>query len=345
LINVANRFLLADQYDEAIRTCEHAVEIARATNWPGQAGAALMVVAMAHRAQGSLDQALKAVRESVRILEPKPADSGTRRALTYTLALVREGQILGEDDGVSLGRPTEAAARLQQAIDVAGDFAQRDVNDFLSQSRVVYAETRLAQIVRHTDPRRAAALYDDALGRLSRAGGNGGTALREIAALAGSSDPLLRLGRRAEARKRLDTAFARLHDLNLYPAPRIEPGAEVAATLSASAEYEGATGDARRGAEIYEELLRGGNTAPVATLSDAVERSNLYRDAAGMDRRRGGRSERPNSIYSVSTFGVPGQPRCRPTASSSGNSKRRADRNGREEFQRGITAMRVPRVH
>jgi tetratricopeptide (TPR) repeat protein len=290
LINVANRFLIADRYDEAIRTCERAIEIARATNWPTQAGSALMVVAMARRAKGDLDEALTAVRESVRVLEPPPAERGTRRSLNYTLALVREGQILGEENGVSLGRSTEAAARIQEAIDVARDFAGRDANDFLSQSRVVYGDNGLARIVRHTDPRRAIALYDDALQRLSHTEGNGGTPLREVTVLAASSDPLLRLGRRAEARSRLDKAFARLAQLKLYPSTRIELGAEVDGALRSLADYEGATGNVQRGAEIYDELLRGVFAAqpePVKTLIDAVELSNIWRPAAQLHRRAG----------------------------------------------------------
>ena len=74
LINAANRYALAHQFDESIRTANRAIEIAQATNWSTQAGAALMIVAMAHRATGDLDAALAAIRESVRLLQPRPGE-------------------------------------------------------------------------------------------------------------------------------------------------------------------------------------------------------------------------------------------------------------------------------
>jgi tetratricopeptide (TPR) repeat protein len=290
LINVANRYMKADQYDEAIRICGRATAIARVTNWPTQGGATLMIVALAQRAKGNLDEALQAIRESVRILQPPPELKASGRVMSFTLALVREGQILGEDNGINLGRTAEAVQSLERALDIARDGAARDLTDFSSQYRVFTAETKLAAILRHTEPRRALELYDDALQRLTRTAGNAGNSLNEVGALAASTDPLLRLGKTAEARRRLDLAFERLAQLKLYPSPKIELGSAVDDALRASAEYEAGSGNARRGAAIYQELLRGifaAEPQPAATLSDAVELSNVYRAASRMYRRAG----------------------------------------------------------
>jgi serine/threonine protein kinase len=289
LINVASRYMKAGEFEETIRIAGRAIEIAHATNWPTQAGSALTVVASAHRAKGELDEALKAARESVVLLEPQAGERAAGRLQGYGLALIREGQILGEDEAIGLNRPTEAVKCIQRALEIGEEFARRDSSDFQSQYRVFSAETKLAGILRHTEPARALAMYDDGLLRLARTAANAGTLRNEIATLAASTDPLLRLGRRAEARRRLDAAFDRLGRPKLYPAGRIDLGSPAADTLRAQAEYE-AAGDARRGAALYEELLRlifAANPKPDTDLEEAVELSNIYTAAAPVYRRAG----------------------------------------------------------
>ena len=289
-INVANRYLQANQLDEAIRICRRAIDIARATNWPAQAGSALMIVALAHRARGDLDQALQAIQESVQILEPQDGEKALGKVRTFALALVREGQILGEDNSISLNRPGEAVACLERALRIDDDFARRDPSDFGSQYSVFLVETKLAGILRYTQPRRALEMYDDGLQRLALAKGNAGSPRNEVRALAASTYPLLKLGRRAEARKRLDAVFERLGQLKLYPAERIEPGSEADDALRALADYEAGSGNPGRAAAIYQELLDGvlaANPKPETDLSDAVELSSVYRAAVRLFRNAG----------------------------------------------------------
>ena len=289
-INVAGRYVLADQLDEAIRICRRAIDIARATNWPAQAGATLMIVALAHRARGDLDEALQAIRESVRMLEPPADDKNIGPLQTFGLALIREGQILGEDNAISLNRPQEAVECLRRAFDIGEDFARRDSNDYGSKLRVFTAGTKLAGILRHTEPHRALEIYDHVLQRLAEAKDNAGSRRNEARTLAASTYPLQRLGRKAEARKRLDAAFERLSQLKLYPAKQIELGSEADEALRALADYEAGSGNMRRAAEIYQELLErvfAANPKPETSLADAVDLSNIYRAAAPLHRRAG----------------------------------------------------------
>jgi serine/threonine protein kinase len=285
LINIANRYVLAHEPADAVQACTRAIQIARATGWPTQAGAAEMVLALAYREQGDLEGALRAARDSARILEPGPADSDSRK-FTHTLALIRQAQILGDDDSASLGRPGDAAGILERAIRIVRELADHDSNDFSRQSRLVYAEATLASILRRTDPRRSLALYDDGAVRLAGVRYNATTPRREISILAGSVEPLLRLGRRAEARKRLDAAFARLGEIHLYPAAEIELGGEADHALRARASYERSAGNAPRGAEICEEILR--TARPVKSLTEAVALSSLYASASELWRLAGG---------------------------------------------------------
>jgi tetratricopeptide (TPR) repeat protein len=289
-INVANRYMMADQFDDALRIAGRAIDIANATNWPAQAGAARMIVAQIHRARGELDQALAAVRESVGLLQPADGETASGRLQVYGLALLREGQILGEPEAISLNRREEAADCFRRALKIREEFARRDPSDFHSQYGVFQAETRLADRLRETEPARALELYDDGLRRLAAVSGHAGNLRNEAATLAASSYPLRRLGRPAEARKRIDAAFERLGRLKQYPAERIEVGSPAAAALRAFADYEADRRDFRRSAAHYAELLRlvlAANPKPETSLEKAVELSNLYGAAASIYRRSG----------------------------------------------------------
>jgi tetratricopeptide (TPR) repeat protein len=289
-INVANRYMRADQLDEAIRICRRAIQIAQATNWPAQAGATLMIVALAHRARGDLDEALQAIRESVRMLEPPVADKTLGRMLVFDLALIREGQILGEDSAISLNRTDEAVECLRRAFKISEDFARRDANDSLSRQRAVIAGTKLADILRHTEPGHALEMYDHVLQRLAEIKSYAGLRLNEARTLAASAYPLQRLGRTAEARKRLDAAFERLSQLKLYPAEQIKLGSEADEALRALADFEAGTGNVHRAAELYQELLTrvfAAKPKPETRLEDAVNLSNIYRTAAPLHRQAG----------------------------------------------------------
>jgi tetratricopeptide (TPR) repeat protein len=170
------------------------------------------------------------------------------------------------------------------------DSARQDASDYQSQDRVLFAETQLAAILSHTAPRRSLELYDDALRRIADATGHGSARRNETEALAASVNPLLKLGRRAEARRRLDEALERLRQLKQYPAPQVELGSPIAHVLRARAEYEAAGGNFAGGATAYGELLDlilKANPKPETNLKDAVELSNLYGAAARVYRLAG----------------------------------------------------------
>jgi hypothetical protein len=210
--------------------------------------------------------------------------------LSFALALTREGQILGEDNAISLNRPQEAVDFLRRSFNISGEFARRDSNDFQSHNHAFSAETKLAGILRHTEPLRALELYDDGLQRLARAKDNAGARGNEARTLAASTYPLQRLGRNVEARKRLDAAFERLSQLKLYPAERIELGSETDLVVRALADFEAGSGNAGRAADVYRELVErvlAAKPKPETSLTDAVALSNLYRAAAPIHRRAG----------------------------------------------------------
>jgi tetratricopeptide (TPR) repeat protein len=297
-INVANQYTKSDRFDDAIATARRAIDIARATNWPAQEGAAMMVVAMSQRGKGELPEALLTIRESVRLLKPEEGERRPSRLHVYGSALIREGQILGEDDAVSLDRTGEAAARFEAALKMGEDSVRRDANDYQSQDRVLLAETQLAAILGHTEPRRSLELWDDALRRIAGASGHGSALRNETEALAASINPLLKLGRGAEARRRLDRALDRLRQLKQYPASQVELGSPADHVLRAQAEYETAGGNFTTGAVAYEKLLGlvlKANPTTERNLENAIELSNLF-GAAIRVYRLAGRSSAADGI-------------------------------------------------
>jgi tetratricopeptide (TPR) repeat protein len=287
-MNVGGRYVVAEQYDEAIRLCRRAAEIAHSVGSEPYAGSALMGIAESYRLKGDLDMALQTIRESARILEVPAGVVNRGRTMSLTNALSREGQILGEDRAISMGRSEEALVPLQRAFALAENSAHEDANDADSRSRVATSGIVLADILRHSDPSRAIDVYDLALHRLSEIHDNPRSRRQEVRILAGSSYPLRRLGRHAEARRRIDLAFQKLSQLKIYPSDRIRPGSEADETMCALADHEADRGDVRHAIELYEDLLRrvqASDPKPESSLADALDLSRLHASLSALYRR------------------------------------------------------------
>lgn len=279
LLNVANIYAFAEQFSDSISTSRHAIDLARTANWPAYAGAAELNLAIVYQEQGRLDEALDAVREATRILEPAPGEKSVGKPLAYISALIRAGSILGENGGISFNRPDEALMYLEHARESADELAQRDPNQFGSRERVFSANVLMSGILSGSDPNRALELCDQALKRLAEIKERPIARLHEVEALAGSTYALRRLGRGPEAHHRLDIAFDKLLKLGAYPSDTIKPGSEVDKALSALAGYEGEIGNFQRSIALYEELLGkavASGAKPRTSLADAVQESRVF---------------------------------------------------------------------
>jgi tetratricopeptide (TPR) repeat protein len=247
---------------------------------------------MIHRDRGELEEALRDSREAVRIMEPIPESTElpTSRIINYSFALTREAEILGGDDVISMGRSAEAIAPLERAFQMVEQVARQDPNDSNIRIPLSMAGNILGDMLRHSDPARALAIYDQTLRRIGEIKNNPRFRRDEVKDLAGSSYALRALGRDAEARKRLDDAFSRLSDLKLYPAEQVQAGSEAQKALIALAEYEAGTGKTSRGIEIYRELLGrvlAAKPNPQSHLADALTLSDIYSGAAKLNRQAG----------------------------------------------------------
>jgi serine/threonine protein kinase len=278
-------------YPDAIRYGRRAIDTAQllpTARW--QAGSALSVVADSMRLSGDLEGALEAMRESIVQLENAQFSSELTRFTNLSSALWRAGVILGEDGDVNLGRPDDAIPMLQRAMDLAEELARRDPSDSKSRTLVAQAGRELGDILRHSNPRKAEEVYNQALTRLREIEDNQKARRDEAHILANSAFALRRLGRAAEARSRIDSAFRLLEATKDYPASRINPGDEVDAAMRAMADHEAETGHPVRAAEIYEELLekiRASKPNPQDDLRHATNLSAIYAALARLHGKTG----------------------------------------------------------
>jgi tetratricopeptide (TPR) repeat protein len=289
-LNVADQHMLGRQFDEARSLCRRASELALSFNNQPYVGNFLWVSAEAFRRQGNLDQALKEIRQSVKFLEPGAGNADQIQMMNFIFALIKESRILGEDGRISLGRSEEAVAVLERAFRMADGFVHQDANDQNSRGRLALAGLGLANILRHSNAPRALEIYDHTFRHMNEIGDNSSFRRYEVSALAGSSYALRGLGRPAEARERIETAFERLRQIKAYPVEKIKPGSELDQTLCALADYEGGRGNIPEAIAIYKKLL--GQTLawgpkPDSTLADAVDVSRLYSALAALHRRAG----------------------------------------------------------
>jgi tetratricopeptide (TPR) repeat protein len=293
LNNVGNLLRLRQQLDDALRMIRRGIELARPIDSPAlqrQVGALLIGSARVQRDRGALEDALRDIRQAASILEPDPGALAQQQWLTFALALEDEGLILANDRDPNLARPDEAALLFKRAFQITDEIVHQDANDAQSRGSLAAKGRFLANLLRQSDPQAAIDVYNHLLRHLAEVKNNPRFRRLEVYSLAESTYALHRLRRSAEARQRLDAAFARLRELKLYPADRIALGSESELTVQASVDLEAGLGNLARALEIarqlVEDVLRS-KPEPEQSLTDASRLSGLYRGVADLERRAG----------------------------------------------------------
>jgi serine/threonine protein kinase len=298
-LNVADQFRSDGDDETALQLCRRGGEIATMFNRTASRGNFLWVAADVLQARGDLDEALTTIQESAKLLDPGP-DWSTKigQALNFYHALIYQGRILGDANGISLGRSQDALQPLQQAFDGADAIVHRDSNDHHSRGNLAMAAITMGGILRQSDPQQALEVYDHALHHLAEAQGDTHLQRYQVNLLAGSSYALCSLGRTVEARERLETAFKQLKELKFYPAGKIDLGSEARETIQALADLEAANGNLPHAIELYEELLNKmdpNESDAKFGLEDAVHLASICGSAASAY-RRANRIERATAI-------------------------------------------------
>lgn len=286
-MNIALANTNLHRLDDAVRYARLSVETARRAKKDNYAAAGLSALSNALRLRGDLEEALGATQEARALHEKRPDDFA--RANNLIVVIWREGRILGEDDEINLNRPSEAIQALQTAYDLADQLVQRDAADYGSRARFVAAARDLGDILRHSDPARALAVYDAGL-RRSVEIKNAESAHDRVRLLTGSSYPLRALHRAAESKSRIDTAFDLLGQIKAWPAQSIRPGEETGFALRALADYYADTGRLPDAIATYRELLAKINASkpsPETDLRDANSISVIEAALAPLERKAG----------------------------------------------------------
>ncbi len=204
--------------------------------------------------------------------------------------LLREARILSQAGGVSLGRTEEAIPVYREAVDLMEQAASRDPHDQSARARLALCSRELAALLEDRDPVESLAIFDLGIRRLHEVKNSLDARRREAGALAESSYPLRRSKRLAEARQRIDDAFAVLREIKDYPSQKIKPESEVVVVLRAHADYTAAADDPRRAVEVYERLfaaMMASKPDPEGDLVHASKVSMMYYYTASVCRRAG----------------------------------------------------------
>jgi len=256
-LNVAAKYLDGRDFDDAIRYCQRALDIAipgpRANDLRG---AALYFLAYARWQAGDLDGALKTTGEAIELSKVEAAGGHASLRTNLANAYDIEGSVAGRADAEpSLGRSAEALRNFQKALDIAEDLAQKDANDNLGRHHVAMASLEIGNILRHSNPKDALTVYDHALARIREARSSVSTQRDEAELLAGSSYALRWTGRENEAKQRITRALELLKQAGRYPADKLEPMTDTYDALRAQTDDYAQSGQTDKAIAAYQELL------------------------------------------------------------------------------------------
>jgi serine/threonine protein kinase len=281
------------RFADAVHYARLGIEISKDTpTVPGPRAQAYNMLAGALTYSGDFEGALEAIDQSQKHLEKLlHANPNSRyNGLILCQTRSREGLILGEDGGVNLNRPIEAAVPLQEAFDALEEFVQKDANDYEARSMTATAGHYLGDVLRHSNPGRALEVYDRALVRIREIPNDVDARRVEAILLAGSSYAARWIHHEKDAKDRVDAAFRLLNETKDYPAQSVRVGSEADTAMRALADHYAETGQLEQALEIYQELFRkvmASNPDPQNDLLNCVYVSRLHTSLATLLRRVG----------------------------------------------------------
>lgn len=254
--NIADEYDSRRRFDKAILYGQRALDLAGESANAHRLDCNLLdALGYSQWQTGHLEEALATMQKSVAAAEKQAATGHTTLRLNEVGVLLHEGMILGKADGeLSLGRSADALATFRRAFAIAEELARGDANDALSRHHVAEVGLEIGNILRHTSPQEALAVYDHSLATIREAKSSSQAQRDEAELLVASSYAEQRVGHSEEARQRLDKAFLLLRDAKVFPAEKIEPMSEADHALRASADYQAWTRQYSQAINTYQEL-------------------------------------------------------------------------------------------
>jgi serine/threonine protein kinase len=279
------------RFADAVRYSRLGIEISKRTpTIPGPRGQAFNMLAGALMYSGDFEGAVDAMHESQKQLEQlrREDPSPGYIALILSQTRSREGLMLGEDGGVNLNRPLEAAVPLQEAFDALEEFARKDANHYEARTVIAVDGHYLGDVLRQSNPTRALEVYDHSLSRIREVPNDVSARRVETLLLAGSSYAARWIHHETDAKGRIDAAFRLLNETKDYPAESITAGSEADTAMRALADHYAETAQLQKALEIYQELFRkvmASNPDPQNDLLNAAYISRLHTSLATLLRR------------------------------------------------------------
>jgi serine/threonine-protein kinase len=303
--NIAFCYDDARHFQDAVRTCQCALDITQPIASAHRVhGSILKALAIARWQTGDLEGALQTAQKAIELQEAQAAGGHATLRVNLANALYTEGMILGKQDAEpSFGRSRQALAAFQRGLDIGEELAKMDPIDYLSRRTVAANGLEIGNILRHSEPQKALAVYDHALARIREAKTNVSTQLYAADLLAASSYAARWLGRDKEAQRRLEEAFQLLRDAHQYPADTAEPMGRSDHVMRASADEYAETGQTAKAIAAYQELLD-------KLMAGKPDLQNDLRDATCISRtwtalavllRRTGRAEEADRLKAQRT--------------------------------------------
>jgi tRNA A-37 threonylcarbamoyl transferase component Bud32/tetratricopeptide (TPR) repeat protein len=294
--DLAEDHIYIHRFEDAVRYARLGAEISLNSPFSGPRAQVFCHLAMALMDLGDVQGAQDAIGEALSQVAKLRHEQGDTLYSRAILALVhkREGLILGEDGGVNLNRPQEAAAALQEGFDLLEQSARSEPKDYHSRHALAEVGLYLAHILRHSNPTQAMEVYDHTLMRVREVPKDVAKHREEASLLAGSSYAARWIHRGSDARDRIDEAFRLLREIKDYPVETIKPGSEADTTLRALADHYAETGQTNEALNSYQELRRkimASNPDPQNDLVNAALISHLDTSLASLLRRVGRTAE------------------------------------------------------
>ena len=288
--NVTGTFVDRRRMKDAIRTGRRGLEISQPVpNARRMQPNLYYVLADALWQMGDFDGAIKMINQAIDGQEVQAASGHAALRINLADSLCLRGQILGRMDAEpSLGRPREALADFQSALDIAEDLSKTDPLDYLGRHNVAVFGFEVGNTLRHVDPRKALSVYDYALTRIRQAKTNDSTKRDEAELLAASSYPARWLSHGKDANQRIAKALELLHDIGRYPPTKVEPMNDVYGAMRAQADDYAETGQTAKAVDAYQQLLKNmmaWNPDPQNDLRDAACLSRTWTALAGLLRQ------------------------------------------------------------
>lgn len=285
------------RFADAVRYARLGIEISKGTpRVSGPRGQAFNMLAGALMYSGDADGAIDALRESQKQLAKLRIENSNAWYIALMLAQTRcrEGLILGEDGGVNLNQPLEAAVPLQEAFDALEEIAHKDANDYEVRSLLAPAGQNFGDLLRHDNPARALEVYDRSLLRIREVPNDVAARRAEALLLAGSSYAARWMHREKDAKDRVDAAFRLLKETKDYPAELIQAGSETDISMRALADHYAETRQPEQALNVYRELFRkvmASKPDPQNDLLNSVHISRLHTSLAALLRRTGNKDQ------------------------------------------------------